>query len=268
MEIGHIKVDRINIDTIGVSNINPVVNVPSTLALPKAPPVTLYIGIPIVDMPGCVEAHQTNNPKNNIIKQDDESGTVVLCDGNLPSFNPINYNSNDLPLPPIQSAPPVNTKPPEVPKAPDTSEVVKNIPKPQIECPTKDQRQNEPVGFIFDFGRQKVIGYQLQGNECVRLTEGVAIPEQVINALPATGQVVTTATIAVVATTSALAAKPLLDLLLKVIKPLTKKIVKKIASIRGNVIVMSVEERRIEQRKRNHAIYALRQTFKVGKKKK
>lgn len=267
MEIGDIKVDRINIDTIGVRNVNPIVNVPSTLALPKAPPVTLYIGIPIVDMPGCVEAHQTNNPKNNIIKEDDESGNIVLCDGHLPSFNPINYNSNDLPPPPIQSAPPVKPKAPEVPKTPDTSEVVKNIPKPQIECPTADQRQNEPVGFIFDFGRQKVIGYQLQGNECVRLVEGVSIPEQAINALPATGQVVTTATIAVVATTSALVAKPLVDLLLKVVKPLTKKVVKKIASIRGKQIIMSVEERRIEQRERNHAIYALRQTFKVGKKK-
>lgn len=268
MEIGDIKVDRVNIDAIGVSQINPIVNIPSTLALPKAPPVTIYIGIPIVDMPGCVEAHQTNNPKNNIIKEDDENGTVVLCDGLVPSFNPINYDPDEMKFPPGKSTPPVKSKPPEPPKTPDTSEVVKDIPIPKIECPTAEQRQNEPVGFIFDYGRQRVIGYQLQGKECVRLTEGVSIPDQVINALPATGQVTTTATIAVVATTSALLAKPLVDLLLKLIKPLTKRIIKKLAQVRGKEILMSVEERRIEQRERNHAIYALRQTFKGARKKK
>ena len=42
-----------------------------------------------------------------------------------------------------------------------------------------------------------------------------------------------TASIAVVATTSALLAKPLADLLLKVVKPTVKKVVKKIAALRG-----------------------------------
>ena len=30
----------------------------------STPPVTINIGVPIVDIPGCVEAHETNNPKN------------------------------------------------------------------------------------------------------------------------------------------------------------------------------------------------------------
>ena len=73
----------------------------------------------------------------------------------------------------------------------------------------------------------------------------------------------TTGGIAVVATTSALMAKPLADILLKVVKPVTKKIIKKIAAIRGkSVPVLSVAERREEQRERTQAIRALRSALK------
>jgi choline-glycine betaine transporter len=69
--------------------------------------------------------------------------------------------------------------------------------------------------------------------------------------------------VAVIATTSALLAKPLADILLKVVKPTVKKVMKKIAKIRGKTVkVMSTAERRNEQRDRNHAIMALRQTLK------
>ena len=51
--------------------------------------------------------------------------------------------------------------------------------------------------------------------------------------LPSTGVVTTTAVIATVATTSALFAKPLADLLLKVIKPVVKKAIGKVNSILG-----------------------------------
>ena len=89
------------------------------------------------------------------------------------------------------------------------------------------------------------------------------IPEQIIAGLPSAGSVVTTGGIAVVATASALAAKPLADLLLKVVKPTVKKVMKKIAAIRGKTVpVLSTAERRNEQRDRNRAIMELRQTLK------
>ena len=70
-----------------------------------------------------------------------------------------------------------------------------------------------------------------------------------------TGTVITTGGIAVVATTSALLAKPFADILLKVIKPTVKKVLKKVAQIRGKKPkVESVRERRAEQRQRNEAI--------------
>jgi len=73
----------------------------------------------------------------------------------------------------------------------------------------------------------------------------------------------TTGGIAVVATGSALAAKPLADILLKAVKPTVKKIMKKISKIRGKEeVFLSVAERRAEQRERNQAIKALRSALK------
>ena len=111
--------------------------------------------------------------------------------------------------------------------------------------------------------RKKVVGYDLIGNECVQRTEKVPLPTQIIAGLPSPGTVMTTGGIAVVATGSALLAKPLADILLKAVKPAVKKVMKKIAAIRGKEIpVLSVAERRAEQRERNQAIRALRSALK------
>jgi len=81
--------------------------------------------------------------------------------------------------------------------------------------------------------------------------------------LPAPEAATTTAAIALVATTSALLAKPLADILLRVIKPTIKKVVKKIADIRGKETkVLSASVRRAEQRDRNQAIKQLRSALK------
>ena len=81
--------------------------------------------------------------------------------------------------------------------------------------------------------------------------------------MPAPEAATTTAAIALVATTSALLAKPVADILLRVIKPTIKKVVKKIASIRGKKLpVLSLSDRRAEQRDRNRAIRQLRSALK------
>ena len=172
----------------------------------------------------------------------------------------MDYNKDDLefqretPVPPV--APPPDRKETETPEAktPNTKDVI-----PKIECPTQKQLSEEPVGFIFDGGRKEVTGYKLVNNQCIREVRDVPIIEQFINGLPPTGTVITTGGIAVVATTSALLAKPFADILLKVIKPTVKKVLKKVASIRGKQMkILSVKERRAEQRDRNQAIAKLR----------
>ena len=65
------------------------------------------------------------------------------------------------------------------------------------------------------------------------VTENLTIPDQIIYNIPNAGMITTTGSIAVVATTSALA-KPVADLLLlKLVKPTVKKVLKKIATLRG-----------------------------------
>ena len=65
--------------------------------IPSAPPVTVQVGVPVIDIPGCVEAHLDNKKgTNDKLTEDDPDGTRVFCDGNMPSFNPINYNPEEL----------------------------------------------------------------------------------------------------------------------------------------------------------------------------
>jgi hypothetical protein len=157
-----------------------------------------------------------------------------------------------------QKVPPVRS--PEAPETPKTPEV-----KPpaaataKVECPTEAQELKEPVGTLVDGGTKKIVEYRLVGKECIPVKEDIKIPDQIIQAIPTAGSITTTASIAVVATTSALLAKPLADLLLKVVKPTVKKVMKKIAAIRGKKTqVESLRERQGQQRIRNKAIRVLK----------
>ena len=90
--------------------------------LPSAPPVTVQVGVPVIDIPGCVEAHIDNKKgTNDNLVEDDSKGARVFCDGNMPSFNPIDYNPEELkyeqpPPKPKVVRPPETPAPPEVPK--------------------------------------------------------------------------------------------------------------------------------------------------------
>ena len=242
------------------------IDIPDTLnttspAIPVAPPVVVNIGVPVVDIPGCVEAHETNS-KSKTIGGDDPKGLVTYCDSGVPNFNPIEYSPEDMTI--TTSAPLPKVKPPKSPEVPQAPEIPATPPAAaKIDCPTAAQQAKEPVGTYVEGFRKKVTEYQLIGNECVQITEAVGLPQQIVAGLPSGGQVVQVGGVAVIATTSALLAKPLADILLKVIKPTVKKVMKKIAAIRGkSVPVLSTAERRNEQRDRNRAIMALRQTLK------
>ena len=218
-------------------------------------PVTVNIGFPVVDMPGCVETRETDD-----LREVDPRGNMVFCDGQVPSFNPLNFEPNQM-LP--TQRPEVDTRQPKPPVAPELP-ISKTPPAGAVvECPTPAQAAKEPVGTYIEGFRKKVTDYQLIGNECVQITEPVPIPQQVIAGLPSPGSVVMTGGIAVIATTSALMAKPLADILLKVIKPTVKKVMKKIAKIRGKQPeVLSVRARQDLQRERTQAIRALRSVLK------
>ena len=89
MEIQELGISTTNIKEVQIPVVDASLPVPRTNVF-TGPPVVVNIGFPIVDIPGCVEAHETNNAKNNQIKTDDQRGTYVICDGGIPSYNPIN----------------------------------------------------------------------------------------------------------------------------------------------------------------------------------
>ena len=254
IDIPEIGTNTIDIRDATIPEVRDWVVSPPT-AVPAATPIVNQVGVPIVDIPGCVEAHESNN-KSNTVGVDDENGLVTYCDAGVPSFNPLDYDANKLdfeyetPVPPV--AP---TKTPEVktPEIPDTGKVE----SAKVECPTEAQKLKEPVGHIK--GDKKVTEYRLVGKECIQVTEKLSISDQIVGNIPSAGAVTATASIAVVATTSALLAKPLADLLLKVLKPTVKKVMKKIATLRGKKTpIESVMFRRGQQRQRNKAIRILK----------
>lgn len=250
---------------IGIRNVNiRQVIIPDRFAspprVPSAPPITEQVGVPVIDIPGCVEAHLENKRgKNSELVEDDPKGARVFCDGNMPSFNPINYNPDELkitqppPKPPVVR-PPETPAPPEIPK--DAAPVVEDK---EVECPPPNSPR---IGDAAQNQKERVSGFELQNGICVTLYEDIPLTAQY---LPAPQIAATTAGIAVVATSSALLAKPLADILLKVIKPAIKKVIAKVSKLRGKKVkVESPRERRDLQRERSQAIRTLRR-MKDGK---
>ena len=257
MPIPDIRLNNLRINDIVIPDVPRWMSTDPPQAVPILPPVTMEIGTPIVNIPGCVEAHKDNQENVNL-KNEDDKGTMTLCDAGTPYYTPLDYDRNKIKLEERAPDPPAYKAPP-TPEAPETkTPAVPKTEAPMPECPTREQQLKNPVGKILE-GNKKITGYEMVGKECLMVTEQLSIPDQIISNIPNAGSVTTTASIAVVATTSALLAKPLADLLLKVVKPTVKKVMKKIATLRGKKIpVQSRGERLAEQRQRNQAVKALR----------
>jgi len=222
---------NLNIRDLQVSRI-PEFYFPLIYSTPQAPPVSLNLGTPIIELPGCVEFNRANKESESLV-DDDPKGNVVLCDGSMPSFNPIDFEPEQIIL----------TKPAGVPVIPNTENGTDTDSEAPI-APTGDiptntsniicpPREAPVVGTKVEGGKKKISGYEIQNNRCVTLYEEVPIINQVVAGLPSTGAVTTTASIAVVATSSALLAKPLAEILLKVIKPTIKTLMKKLQKLLG-----------------------------------
>ena len=286
-DIGNINIDTLNIPNIGnvgignvyVRNVRiaevrsldvPDINVwmaEPPQAIPPDVPVTIMIGKPVVYMPGCVTVHKENlkqRSKNKMLVDDDPKGNTTLCDSGMPSYQPVDYQSQGLTWNTVVPEEPepegMNSDPPPPPDTP-TPPGAPDIPPETAadkECPGPNDLR---VGDYTTSGDEKVSGHEWNADEtiCITLYEDVGFVEKY---LPSPQIVTTTATIAVVATSSALLAKPLADLLLKVIKPLVKKVSAKVKKVLGkSEKVLSVAERRELQRDRNQAIRTLKKAL-------
>lgn len=188
MEISEIEVQGLAIPSVPHTWINS-----PHVSIPKVPSITdtIYIGVPVINVPGCVEAHK-DGKKNRVLKDDDPDGTQVFCDAQTPSFDPIEYTPEDMII--IEETPP----PP-----------VANTEQPTLETP--------PIPEI----------PKTTKNEEVITTEE-APPTWVEEYLPSPSEVSTTTSIAVIATTTAAATPLLLRVVKPAIQRIWKTIQKKL----------------------------------------
>ena len=260
IQLGNIDIGIRQVSNLIINDTPDWLKTPSH-AVPIYPPVTTQVGVPIVNIPGCVESHRDSS-ENQTLKDEDSDGVRVFCDAGTPSYNPLDYDPRRLKITTESSPPPPVV--PNTPEAPETPEANTNTPPPpaKAECPSRAQELKNPVGKILE-GNKKITRYETVGKECLPVFENLNIPDQIVQNIPSAGMITVTASIAVVATTSALLAKPLADLLLKVVKPTVKKVIKKIAVLRGKTPpVLSESERKAAQRDRNRAIKVLRSALK------
>ena len=225
-EIRPVTVQPVSLPAVG--------RIPEIRALPSAPPVTLQLGMPVVDMPGCVPVHPDAKLNPSLLKDDPGRVGTFCPHGQVPSFRPMDFTPNELVV--VESDDPGNQEEgsDEKPEAAKPA-AVPRLPEPSAKSDETTEEAEPPKSII----------------------------EKAADGLPPVEAVVTTATIAVVAATSALLAKPFADLLLKVIKPTVKKAVKKVSQLRGQPVkVESVRERVLAQRDRNRALMALRRALK------
>ena len=99
--VGDLYINPPHVDSllyIAESNLDWMVNPPS--AIPPAVPVTVDIEKPVVYMPGCVETNKENIGRppnqNQALVNDDPKQNMVLCDGEMPAYNPMNYDTRRL----------------------------------------------------------------------------------------------------------------------------------------------------------------------------
>jgi len=197
------------IRTIGISDIRVWDGIPA-MSIPKAPPVTVNIGVPVIDMPG---------------------------------FNPMDYRPEELVFDPE----PVLPNPPSTPTPPPPTPATPQLPKaaPADIDPRCPPLRAKKVGTLVQNGSKRIAGYEIQDGKCVVLYEEIKLPEQVIAAIPSLPQVTTVGVTAAVGVTAGLAT----PLLLKAVKPAVKKAILKVKALLGRKApLLSVFERRRAQR--------------------
>jgi len=182
------------------------------------PPVVLNIGNPIVNIPGCVKMHRDNQYHNNGLPIDrnlvenDPDQAMTLCDAEVPSYDAMNYEPEQLII--TRETPPPPVEPPPSPPEFQADEIPET--KQEVPCPGPGQLR---IGDITQSGDERVIGHRLleDGKTCETLYEPTTAVEKF---LPPVNQASTVTALAIVATAGA-AATPLL---IRVIRPVIKKI--------------------------------------------
>ena len=209
MEIPDISIPEIYIPDV------PEIYTPHYLTITKPPDINVI---------GCTYQHRDiKNTGNRNLLLEDPNGVFTTCDFPFPSFIPLDYTPENLV---ITEEVPVNNETPALPesKQPKIPEIKKDKDIKLEPCPSKkDQRVGD---FRNEKRLERVIGHERgqDGVECITLYEDVPFVDQYI---PESSTIVSTAVIGLVAASS--------PLILNIIKPAIKNIVKKLTKKKNKV---------------------------------
>jgi len=190
------------------------VYVPEIRSWEVQPPILDLITKPVVDIPGCVDAHRNN--LTGLINED-ELGTYQACGTfDIPSFEPLDYNpANFQYTAPVQQQEQQQEQPPQ-----QKPEIATKKKEEEIEIPPCPSKKDQKIGdFRNDKKLERVIGHERgqDGSECITLYEAVEWKEQYIPSAP---QFVGVFSLALVGASA--------PLVLQLVRPLVKQIVTKL----------------------------------------
>ena len=174
---------------------------------------------PDIDVAGCTYQHRDiKNTGNRNLLLEDPNGVYSTCDFPFPSFIPLDYSPDNLVI--VEELP-ASSPTPDMPESKQPA--IPDIPKEKdIELPLCPGKSDQRVGDFRNEKRvERVIGHKRgeDGVECITLYENVPFKDQYI---PEVSTIVSTAVIGLVAAST--------PLLLNVVKPLVKQIVKKLTN--------------------------------------
>ena len=197
------------------------VHVPKIRLWEVQPPILDIIYKPVVDIPGCVDAHRNN--LTGLINED-ELGTYQACGTfDIPSYEPLEYNPANF----IYTAPAQQQEQPQNDVQPQQPEIAAKKKEEEIEIPPCPSKKEQKIGdFRNDKKLERVIGYERgqNGIECITLYEDVPFISQYI---PSFKQFTGVFSLALVGCSA--------PLILNLVKPIVKNIIKKLTKKKNDV---------------------------------
>ena len=198
------------------------VNVPKIRLWEVQTPILDIIYKPVVDIPGCVDAHRNN--LTGLINED-ELGTYQACGTfDIPSFEPLEYNpANFTYTAPAKQKEQKQQQPPQ--QKPQITQKKKDE---ELEIPPCPDKKDLRIGsFVNDKKLEVVSGYERgkNGIDCITLYEDVPFISQYI---PSYKQFTAVFSLALVGCSAPI-------FLEKLIKPIVKNVIKKLTKKKDKV---------------------------------
>ena len=184
-------------------------------------PILDVIYKPVVDIPGCVDAHRNN--LTGLINED-ELGTYQACGTfDIPSFEPLEYNPANF----IYTAPAKQQEQQQEQLPQQKPQITQKKKDEELKIPPCPSNKEQKIGdFRNDKKLERVIGYERgqNGIECITLYEDVPFISQYI---PSFKQFTGVFSLALVGCSA--------PIILNLVKPVVKNLIKKLTKKKDKV---------------------------------